>query len=507
MTVIIDPKFNPVPSLDNAVDVTVAADAPETGAIAVWVKSEGDLPAGLELSREDLKAAGFTGAKEKTLVLPGAPLRVLVGVGKGVRTGAEARNAAAAFARAASKVSELVIPIGDFADELCSIRAARCAVEGALLARYVYTVLKKEDKSVRVEKITIVHGEKDSAEKIEKGAHRGRVLARANMLARDLGNTPPRHLTAEKFAEVAEKLAADAGLEIEIYDREKAIELGLGGLLGVNAGSALEPRVIKLSYKPENSTGYVGLVGKGIMYDSGGISLKPSNDSHCSMKMDMMGAGAVLSAMTALRDLDVKTAVTGWLMCTDNMPSGTATKLGDVLTMRNGTTVEVRNTDAEGRLVLGDGLALAAETKPDAIVNVATLTGAALMALGAKTTAVFSNNDSVAEQINAASDAMDEVAHRLPLDLRLKEGMKSTVADMTNVGGGPAGGAITAALFLNEFVDGIPWAHLDIAGPMETSKASGWLTAGSTGCAARVLVDFVDKFEQPTGETTGTELD
>jgi leucyl aminopeptidase len=225
------------------------------------------------------------------------------------------------------------------------------------------------------------------------------------------------------------------------------------------------------------------------------------------MKMDMMGSGAVFAAMTALQDLGVQTAVTGWMMCTDNMPSGSATKLGDVLTMRNGKTVEVRNTDAEGRLVLGDGLALATEEtpRPDALVDIATLTGAAMAALGTHSSAMFANNDAVATQLQAAADRTAEDVWRMPLDHRLRKDLKSNVADFSNIGG-PFGGAIVAAIYLNEFVDGIPWGHLDIAGTMESESDDLWRSAGSTGVGARLLAEFASAFEKPSGEVdTGND--
>ncbi|WP_348771196.1 leucyl aminopeptidase [Canibacter zhuwentaonis] len=508
MNVIIDAKFDPVPSLSQETEVLVSTTAPAEAAVAVFVNSCLESAGELAYSSAELAAAGFKGSKGETLIVPGTPARVLVGVGKGVKSAAAARNAVAAFTRAAAKYSELALPMQGITNEIGSAAAAQAATEGALLARYAYEALKTKKQLVQLTSLTLMPHECCCVDGIKRGVKRGQALARAAKLARDLGNTPPRHLGAEKLADVVAAFAPKFGLEVEVYDLAKIEQLGLGGLLGVNAGSAYEPRVIKLSYAPENPKANVSLVGKGIMYDSGGISLKPSDASHCSMKMDMMGAGAVVSAMTALQDLESEVAVTGWLMCTDNMPSGTATKLGDVLTMRSGKTVEVRNTDAEGRLVLADGIALAAEQnpRPDAIVDVATLTGAALMALGEETTALFANNDELAAQLAAAGEKADETTWRLPLDLRFKESMKSSVADITNLGP-RAGGAITAALFLNEFVDGIAWGHLDIAGPMETDKNKLWKSEGSTGVAARTLAEFVSAFTKPQGDITGTELE
>ena len=501
MTVVIDPAFNPVPSIDREVTVTVAATA-EPAAAAVFVTTEGDLPAGLgALHRDALAAAGFTGAQGQTLALPGAPLRVLVGVGAGLKTSAAVRDAVAAFTRAARESADLGLQLADLtASGVGPADAAQAATEGAILARYRYDALLSEPKTVPLERLTLVVAD-DDADAAGLGIERGLILARTAGLARDLGNTPPRHLSAVKFAEIAQELGPEYGLEVEIFDRQQLIEMGCGGLLGVNAGSIEEPRMIKLRYVPEGATdqtAHLALVGKGIMYDSGGISLKPSNAMHAAMKLDMMGAAAVFASMTALRELGAATAVTGWLMCTDNMPSGSATKLGDVLTIRGGTTVEVKNTDAEGRLVMADGLVLATEEprRPDAILDIATLTGAAMMALGTRTAAMLANHDAIAEQLAAAAEATDETIWRLPLDHRYRDQLKSEVADLSNIGGQYAG-AILAGLFLNEFVDGLPWGHLDIAATMQSERDDLWRSVGSTGFGARLLTEFALGFSAP----------
>jgi len=508
MTVVIHPDFNPVPSLDRAVSVSVSADSENAGAVALFVSAEGDLPASISetFTRESLAAAGFLGKAAQTLVLPGSPLRVLVGTGKGISSEAQLRDAVAAFTRAAREISSLAVDLSEVVvgdDAISAELAAQAATEGAVLARYRFDALKSDPKTVQLERLSLVcAGEAaDLAEAAEIGVERGLILARTASLSRDLGNTPPRHLSAVKFGEIAQQLGPQFGLEVEVFDRQQLIELGCGGLLGVNAGSTEEPRMIKIRYTPEGATdetAHLALVGKGIMYDSGGISLKPSNAMHAAMKLDMMGAGAVFSAMTSLRELGATSIVTGWLMCTDNMPSGSATKLGDVLTIRGGTTVEVKNTDAEGRLVLADGLVLATEEshRPDAIVDIATLTGAAMMALGTRTAAMLANNDSIAEQLQAAADSTDENTWRMPLDHRYREQLKSDVADLSNIGG-QYGGVILAALFLNEFVDGTPWGHLDIAGTMQAEGDDLWRSTGSTGFGARLLAEFATAFEAP----------
>ncbi|MFC5337955.1 leucyl aminopeptidase family protein [Leucobacter denitrificans] len=509
MTVVIDSSFDPVPSLALTADVVLgtAADVAEAPAYATFVTAEGDLPSALDgLTRESLKAAGFTGAAGQTLRIPGASLRVLVGVGKGIASTADLRDAVAAFTRAAGEVATLGVDLAAVVtDELSAHDAALAATEGAVLARYRFEALKSEAKTVALEKLVLGVGDADR-DSAQQGVDRALVLSRIAGLARDLGNAPPRHLNAVRFAELSEELGSKHGLEVEVFDHDALVELGTGGLLGVNAGSTEEPRMVKLRYVPEGATEetpHLALVGKGIMFDSGGISLKPAN-SMGSMKMDMMGAGAVLAAMTSFRELGVKSVVTGWLMCTDNMLSGTATKIGDVLTMRGGKTVEVKNSDAEGRLVMADGLVLATEEerRPDAIVDIATLTGNAMAALGLGTAATLSNNEDVAEQLSAAAKLTDERIWPLPLDHRYREQLKSNIADLSNIGG-PLGGAILAALFLNEFVDDLPWGHLDIAATMEVERDDLWRSQGSTGFGARLLAEFAAAFEAPTVEESG----
>jgi len=328
-----------------------------------------------------------------------------------------------------------------------------------------------------------------------KGAERGVVTSRAANLARELANTPPSHLTARQLAAKAVDLAGEHGLGVEVYDKDQLSVLGCGGLLGVNAGSAEPPRMVKLTYAPRTPRAHVALVGKGVMYDSGGISIKPSNAMHALMKMDMSGAAAVLATMTTLKELGCRNQVTAWLMCTDNMPSGSALKLGDVLTIRNGKTVEIHNTDAEGRLILADGLSLASEAEPNVIVDIATLTGSAMSALGTEYAAVLGSDQHVVDELLTSSASTDEPLWQMPLAKdRYRKLLDSVVADMKNVGG-PYAGAITAAIFLSEFTGEVPWAHIDIAGPMNADADNGWKSKGATGFGTRVLVDFATNYE------------
>jgi leucyl aminopeptidase len=403
------------------------------------------------------------------------------------------RDAAAAFVRAAGRRAHLATNLVD-AVASDAAAAAQAVVEGALLADYRYLGSKTDRSGTSVlSTLSLVVGQ-PRERGARRGAARGCATAAAAAMARDFANTPPNGLTAQMFAARAVGVAAEYGLGVEVFDKDQLAVMGCGGMLGVNAGSTEPPRMVKLTYTPRDPQAHVALVGKGVMYDSGGLSLKPTNPMSVAMKMDMSGAAAVLSAMTALKAVGCRNRVTGYLMCTDNMPSGSALKLGDVLTFRNGKTAEIHNTDAEGRLVLADGLSLAVEEAPDAIVDIATLTGAAMAALGGDYAAVIGSDAGVVAAIEASSMATDEPVWEMPLARdRYRKLLDSPVADMRNVGG-PYAGAITAAIFLSEFVGDVPWAHLDIAGPMMVDGDSSWRSKGATGFGTRLLIDFATRF-------------
>jgi leucyl aminopeptidase len=394
--------------------------------------------------------------------------------------------------RAAGKRSSLATSLADL-DGVDAKLAAQAVTEGALLAAYRYIGLKTDTSGAStLASLSLVIGDKRSAG-AKAGAERGAVTSAAAWLARDLANTPPAYLTARKMADKAVAVAGTAGLEVEVFNRDQLEAMGCGGMIGVNKGSTEPPRMVRLTYTPRNPSGHLVLVGKGVMYDSGGISLKPSDGMHAKMKMDMSGAAAVLATMGALKSLKCKAQVTGYLMCTDNMPSGSALKLGDVLTFRNGKTAEIHNTDAEGRLVLADGLSLGVEAKPDAIIDIATLTGACVAALGPKYAGVLGNNQPFIDRVKASSDRTDEKLWQMPLAREYRKLLDSQVADMKNIGG-PYGGVITASLFLAEFVGDTPWAHLDIAGPMDVDADEGWNSRGATGYGTRLLIDLATNF-------------
>ena len=468
-------------------------------AIGVPVGTDGPVSPKIGLNRKQLAERGFDGRVGQTLVLHGlggASVVVAIGVGAGNSlTPNGARKAAAAFARAAGKVESLSTTLANLGRGSKS-NIAQAVVEGIQLATHRYSALKSDKNFASPLREVVLVATAANATAISRGVKDGAVIANAVCTARDFANMPPAYLTARHFAEKAQEIAAQTGLDITVYNKEELIQMGCGGIIGVNQGSIEPPRMVKLSYNPKGAgkKQHVVLVGKGVMYDSGGISLKPSDPSHAVMKMDMSGAAAVLATMSTLSALKCQTRVTAFLMCTDNMPSGSALKLGDVLTMRNGKTVEIHNTDAEGRLILADGLSLAAELKPSAIINIATLTGACLVALGEKVAGVLGTNDKLISQLEDAAARVDEPIWQLPLVKEYRRLLDSTVADMRNIGG-PAGGTITAGLFLSEFVGNTPWAHLDIAGPMKVDGDDGWMQRGATAFGTRLLIDTVTSFK------------
>ena len=330
----------------------------------------------------------------------------------------------------------------------------------------------------------------DSAHGLELQVRRGEIVGQAINLARELANTPPSEKCPARLAEQIRTMASDAGLAVQVWDETRIRQERFGGLLGVAAGSANPPSFVILDHRRGGEAPPLALVGKGVTFDSGGLSLKPSASME-DMKSDMTGAAIVAATMQAAARLDLPINVTGYLALTENMTGGNAMKLGDVLTMRNSKTVEVLNTDAEGRLILADALSFAAENRPARILDLATLTGACMVALGPKVAGLFSNDEDFCASLLSACRQTGERAWRLPLDDDYKEQLKSGVADLKNVGG-KWGGAITAAKFLEQFVDGKPWIHLDIAGPSWSDSENTTRDAGGTGCFVRTLVKLLE---------------
>jgi leucyl aminopeptidase len=496
----------------NQLAVTVVREASATDAVGIPVTTDKAVPAELGISREQLTALRFEGNVGQAQVVPSAGKKLLIAVGVGAGTSAgvdELRTAAAALARAAGKARSLATTLAGVGRGERSA-AAQAVTEGLILATNRYGALKSDRNfGSKLTSVELVADAK-SYTATSNGARRGTVVGSAVAMARDFINMPPAHLTAKMFAEHAQRVAAESGLRVEVYDKDKLQAMGCGGIIGVNRGSTQPPRMVKLVYRAprtraksgaktsaakKSSRPHLVMVGKGVMYDSGGISLKPSDPSHAMMKADMSGAAAVLAAMSTLKSLGCRADVTAYLMCTDNLPSGSALAMGDVLTMRNGKTVEIHNTDAEGRLILADGLSLAAELKPDAIVDIATLTGACARALGPAMSGVMGNDDRFVGQVLAAGKTTDEKVWELPLERSYRKMLDSYIADMKNVGGADAG-AITAALFLDEFTAGIPWAHIDIAGPMWADADAGWLQRGGTAYGTRLLIELAESFRR-----------
>ena len=480
--------FDPVPSLHTvpAIDVVVAAETPDdVGFVAIVTTSGAPAPVGHDIAA--LRAAGFSGASNEIHVVAGTPPTVIVGSGSGDLTLASARDLGAAIAGALPTATSVAIEIGDVTAEV-----AQGVVEGVILARYSWSALRAEAASRPVESITLV----STSDAVEQGARRGHLKALATTIARDLSNAPPAHLTAVRWAAIAERSAPDFGLEVEIHDRDWLLAERCGGIIAVNGGSDEEPRLITLTYTPDESIAnghHVVLVGKGLTYDSGGLAIKPGDVVHAMMKNDMSGGGAVFAAMFVLRELAVPTKVTAHIMCTDNMPSGTAMKMGDVITHRDGTTVEVLNTDAEGRLVMADAIVMGTESDADAIIDVATLTGACMRALGTDNAGVMGTDQSLVDLIRSAGEDTGEPVWQLPMGANYRAELDSDVADMKNLGGMNAG-ASTAAEFLAHFAKDVPWAHIDMAGVAATVAPKGWRTRGMSGFGARLLVDVLERF-------------
>lgn len=477
--------------------VTAGPAVPDTAtAVACFVASDGVVNERLGVDRSQLDLNGFTGAVGTSMLVTSMDgvARVAIGGGSDNVGPAAARDAAASFGRAAGRHVDLavVLPSNDATD---AAALAQSVVEGILLSRYSFDALRSEPKGAPVRSIALVVNEVDVAA-ATSGAERGRAFAAATKLSRDLANSPHSHLTASMLAELAVQIGPSRGLEIEIFGEDELREMGCGGILGVNAGSVEPPRMIKMTYRPDGEpTGRLGIVGKTLMYDSGGLSLKPGDEVHAQMKNDMTGGASAFAAMCVLGAVGCRAEVTAWLMCTDNMPSGTAMALGDVLTIRGGTSVEVINTDAEGRLIMADGLVLAVEAGVDAIIDIATLTGAAMRALGTSLAAVMGTDPALVEQVRTAGESTGERVWELPLEQEYRKDIDSPIADLRNLGTTPNGGAIHAGLFLAEFVGDVPWAHIDIAGVAQTPSDRLWHTVGCSGFGARLLVQLAVDFE------------
>ena len=366
---------------------------------------------------------------------------------------------------------------------------AQAIAEGTLLGVYRFDRHKTPDEPApELASFAILESDASKLDELRAGARDGQAIAEAVSLCRDLVNEPANHLTPADLADIALGVSRDAGLEMKVLDETQMEKLGMGALLGVAAGSRVPPRLIVMSYPgdPDNPDNNLGLIGKGITFDSGGISLKPAGGMG-AMKGDMAGAASVIGAIKAIAALGPKINVTAIAVATENMPGGGAQRPGDVVTSMSGKTIEVDNTDAEGRLVLADAAAYALTLGLTRLVDVATLTGAMEVALGKVTTGAFGNNRDLLDAVLAAGNATGEKTWEMPTFDEYREQYKSDVADFKNIGGRPAG-SITGAMFIGEFVGDAAWVHLDIAGTSTTSKTKGWATKGATGVPVRTLV-------------------
>ena len=451
-----------------------------------------------------LDSGDFKGDLNKTAIVYGAAeafTRILVlGLGDAAALdGEKLRQAVATAARVGRDLSckEMIFPLPvPGLSSLSPIAQAEIATEAALLGTYEFDAAKaKSEPERRLGRLVLALPPQSDPAEAERAVVRGKVRARGTNVARDLAHTPANLMTPTHLADRARVLGAESGLEVRVIEREEAERLGMGAFLGVAQGSDQPPKFIVLEYRVDSSAPTVGLVGKGITFDTGGISLKPGLKMD-EMKYDMCGAASVLGAMSSLRDLDVKVNVVGAIPATENMPGPAATKPGDVHTSFSGKTIEVLNTDAEGRLVLADGLSyVARQYQPDALIDIATLTGAVIIALGHYGAAVLSNDDDLCERIRAASARSGERTWRLPIWEEYPEHMKTPFADIKNIADGNAGaGTIAGGAFLAEFAEGRAWAHLDIAGTAWWDRDRPHIPKGASGYGVRLLIDLIETY-------------
>ncbi|MER3390033.1 MAG: leucyl aminopeptidase [Microcella sp.] len=451
------------------------------------------------LSTDELVALGVTGAVDTTqrLAAPrGVSARslLLVGLGAAEPTSDTLRSAAGSAARAASDAARLA-----FALPTATPEDVQAVLEGAALGGYKYVPRSAPGAASAVAEVTIATRVPGAHEAAERAA----ITSQAVTIVRDLVNEPPNTLYPASFVERARELTAELDLELEEWGVDELREGGYGGILGVGQGSSRPPRLLAVRYRAEEDAPHLALVGKGITFDSGGLSLKPAA-SMVGMKYDMTGAATVLATIIAVARLDLPLRMTAWLCLAENLPSSTAIRPNDVLTIRGGRTVEVLNTDAEGRLVLADGIVRASEEHPDAIIDVATLTGAARVALGERYSAVM-GDDALVERVRSAATSTGELVWPMPLPAELRALLATEVADIANAKpGSTAAGMLLAGVFLREFVGrasdddeapSIPWAHLDIAGAANNgSGAYGFTPKGPSGVTVRLLIALAESY-------------
>jgi len=479
-------------------DVSVSTSKPTTAradALVLGIRPDDDTG---ELA-DVLGLMGFTGAEDQTVTFPSgglvkAPLVVAVALPADASP-EDLRRAAARGVRAVRSSASVAVAF-DPTDEAGAVAIA----EGVHLSAYRYDTYKssakkgakakqKKEKKTSVTSVAILTSLARQST-VQRAVEQAATLAESVNIARDWVNTPPGDLRPPAFAKAIDAFAGDV-VSVSVWDEKRLAREKCGGILGVGRGSDAPPRLVTLTYDPPNATTHLSLVGKGITFDSGGLSIKPGASMQ-TMKMDMAGAAAVVAATVAIARLGLPIKLTTFVCIAENMPSGGATRPGDVLTMRNGSTVEVHNTDAEGRLVLADGLALAVEAKADRIVDVATLTGACMIALGTRTAGIMANDDDFRDRVFAAATSSGESMWPLPIVEEMRSVVRSApVGDLRQHNPKPYGGALYAAAFLREFVGETTWAHLDIAGPaFNDGSAYDYTPTGGTGASVRTLVQL-----------------
>jgi leucyl aminopeptidase len=462
---------------------------------------------GLDRKVADVLGSALTsldakGAVEEVHRLPAvagitAPLVVLVGLGPAPQDDASyapevLRRAAGAAVRALTGRPKVALSLpGTTAD------AVGAAAEGALFGAYEFAGHRGDSSAKSAVEAVVVLAPTARDRAVRAAVKRAGLLADAQNFTRDLVNTPPNVLFPQSFAESVKARAAGSTVKVAVMDEKALAKAGCGGIIGVGQGSVHPPRIVTMTYKPARAGSrapHLAFVGKGITFDSGGLCIKPAAGM-VTMKCDMAGAAAVAAAILVIAELGLPVAVTGYLCLAENMPSSLAQRPGDVVTMRGGKTVEIINTDAEGRMVMADGIVLAGEKRPDAIVDIATLTGAQVMALGLRTGGLMANDDGFRDTVRAAADDAGEAMWPMPLPEELRTGLDSLVADLKHTGE-RHGGMLTAAQFLREFVpEGTPWAHLDIAGPAYNEAGPfGYTPKGGTGFGVRTLVRLAETY-------------
>jgi leucyl aminopeptidase len=464
--------------------------------------SRPELPVSSKAITQAFDGSGFAGRSDETItVLAGEPRKITL-IGAGKEDALSTRGIRAALYRIGKiarshRDASIAVAVPYLLPKLSAVETTRLLAIELAQADYKYdsyiTTKKADEKPPKIS-ATLIPLDGIDSKRFKQLEAEANAIAAGVRTVRDMGNAPGNVMIPAKVAQTAEQVAKAAGVKCTVYGKREIERMKMGGLLAVNKGSAEEPRFVVLEYTPKKAKAHVALVGKGITFDSGGISIKPAEKME-EMKFDMCGAAAVVGTIQAAAELELPVRVTGIIASTENLPSGSAYKPGDIITMMSGKTVEIVNTDAEGRMILGDALHYASRMKPDHIIDYATLTGACVVALASEAAGLFSNNDELAQKLIESGERVGERLWRLPEWDEYKEMIRSEWADIKN-SGGRWGGAITAAVFLKEFVDCPSWAHLDIAGTAYAEHETAREVRGATGAGVRVTVAFLESLSR-----------